>query len=144
MRRTITGATCIAVALTLVVGCGGSKEVQSDVPPKSYEIQGMVRQISPADAEERQIWIHHEAIPDFVDIRGDTSPMDAMTMPFQLAESVDLSGVEPGDKVSFRLDVDWSASVPARIGSLEVLEPDTPLSFEERGTEEPAEHGDHG
>lgn len=144
MLRTASGVTCVALALVLLAACGGSKEIQSDVPPKTYEVRGMVRQISPADAEERQIWIHHEAIPDFVDIRGETSPMDAMTMPFHLAASVDLSGIEPGDKVSFRLDVDWSASVPARIGSLRVIAPETPLSFEEGGAAEPAEHGDQG
>ncbi len=102
----------------------------------------MVRQISPPEAEERQIWIHHEAIADFVDIRGNTVPMDAMTMPFHIAESVDLTQVEPGDKVSFRLDMDWSASVPARIGFLEVLPGETRLGFEENGTPVSAEHGD--
>lgn len=150
-----TAATAIFLTLVIVVmgGCGGggAEPPESDVPPRSYEMRGMVRQISPADAEERQIWIHHEAIPEFVDIRGNAAPMDAMTMPFHLTESVDLSAVEPGDKVSFRLDVDWGASVPARIGSLAVLEPDTPLAFEasdtEPASEEPAEdaaeHGDH-
>ena len=153
MKKTAAVATFLALVTILVGGCGGggAEPPESDVPPRSYEMRGMVRQISPADAEERQIWIHHEAIPEFVDIRGNAAPMDAMTMPFHLTESVDLSEVEPGDKVSFRLDVDWGASVPARIGSLEVLEPGTPLTFEESETEpvteEPAEdaadHGDH-
>jgi len=102
----------------------------------------MVRQVSPPEAEEQQIWIHHEAIADFVYIRGNTVPMDAMTMPFHIAESVDLTQVEPGDRVSFRLDMDWSASVPARIGSLEVLPGETRLGFEGGGTPESAEHGD--
>ena len=102
----------------------------------------MVRQISEPDVEERQIWIHHEAVDDFVDIRGNTVPMDAMTMPFHIAESVDLTQVAPGDRVSFRLDVDWSASVPARIGFLEVLPGETRLSFEGSDTPESAEHGD--
>ena len=46
MRRTLSGITCIALALSLAVACGGSKEIQSDVPPKTYEVRGMVRQIS--------------------------------------------------------------------------------------------------
>jgi Cu/Ag efflux protein CusF len=143
MSRATTGATLLLLAVAFLGGCGGTEKQEASVPPKSYAMRGMVRQISEPDVEERQIWIHHEAIDDFVDIRGDTVPMDAMTMPFNLAESVDLTGVEPGDKVSFRLDVDWSAGVPARIGHLESLPVETQLSFEEKSTEEPAEHGDH-
>jgi Cu/Ag efflux protein CusF len=143
MRRATAGAVLLLFAVVLVNGCGGAEKQEAAVPPQSYAMRGMVRQISEPDVEERQIWIHHEAIDDFVDIRGDTVPMDAMTMPFHLAESVNLTGVEPGDKVSFRLDVDWSAGVPARIGHLEALPVETQLSFEESSTEEPAEHGDH-
>ena len=142
-----TGATLLLFAVAFIGGCGGTERQEASVPPKSYAMRGMVRQISEPDVEERQIWIHHEAVDDFVNIRGDTVPMDAMTMPFHLAESVDLTGVEPGDKVSFRLDVDWSAGVPARIGHLEALPAETQLSFEKSGAdespEEPAEHGDH-
>jgi len=130
--------------MVLINNCGGTEAPESDVPPRSYEMRGMVRQISTPEAEERQIWIHHEAISEFVDIRGNSAPMDAMTMPFHLVESVDLAGIEPGSKVNFRLDVDWSASVPARISSLEILPVETQLSFEDSATEEPAEHGDHG
>ena len=143
MSRATTRVTLLLFAVALIGGCGGTDKQEAFVPPKAYAMRGMVRQISEPDVEERQIWIHHEAIDDFVDIRGETAPMDAMTMPFHLAESVDLTGVEPGDKVSFRLDVDWSAGVPARIGHLEALPIETQLSFEEGSTEEPAEHNDH-
>ena len=102
-----TGATLLLFAVAFIGGCGGTEKQEASVPPKSYAMRGMVRQMSEPDVEERQIWIHHEAVDDFVDIRGDTVPMDAMTMPFHLAESVDLTGVDPGDKVGFRLDVDW-------------------------------------
>jgi len=143
MTRATAGATLVTLAIAFVGGCGGAEKQEPTALPRSYEMRGMVRRISEPGVEERQIWIHHEAIADFVDIRGDSAPMDAMTMPFHLAESVDLKDIDPGDKVSFRLDVDWSASVPARIGHLEVLPVETPLSFEEGGTEESAEHGDH-
>ena len=148
MKRTGAAvATVLVLVLALFGACGGAEAPESDVPPRSYEMRGMVRQISAPDADERQIWIHHEAIPEFVDIRGNAAPMDAMTMPFHLTEAVDLSEVEVGDKVSFRLDVDWSAGVPARIGHLEILPSETRLGFEEGDgeslLEEPAEHVDH-
>ena len=143
MNKTAAAAIFAALATGLMGGCGGegAEPRESDVPPRSYEMRGTVRQISAPDADERQIWIHHEAIPEFVDIRGNSAPMDAMTMPFHLNESVDLSGVEPGDKVGFRLDVDWSTSVPARIGHLEVLPAETRLDFE-KSPDEPAELGE--
>ena len=148
MKKTAAAAIVLVLGIVLINSCGGTEAPESDVPPKSYEMRGMVRQISTPDAAERQIWIHHEAIPEFVDIRGNTAPMDAMTMPFHLTEAVDLSEVEVGDKVSFRLDVDWSAGVPARIASVEILPSETRLEFEEGDgeslPEEPAEHGDHG
>lgn len=143
MTRATAGAALLFLVAAITGGCGTTAEEQSTVPPKSYEMRGMVRRISDPDAEERQLWIHHEAISEFVDIRGNSAPMDAMTMPFHLVESVDLAGIEPGSKVSFRLDVDWSASVPARIASLEILPVETQLSFGENTAEEPAEHGDH-
>jgi hypothetical protein len=114
-------ATVLVLGIVLINNCGGTEAPKSDVPPRSYEMRGMVRQISTPDAEERQIWIHHEAIPEFVDIRGNTAPME----------------------VSFRLDVDWSAGVPARIASVELLPVETELGFEASTAEEPAEHGDH-
>lgn len=143
MTRATAGAALLLLVATITGGCGKTAEEQSTVPPKSYEMRGMVRRISDPGAEERQLWIHHEAISEFVDIRGNSAPMDAMTMPFHLLESIDLAGIEPGSKVSFLLDVDWSASVPARIASLEILPVETQLSFEESTAEEPAEHGDH-
>ena len=139
MSQPTSFATRLLLGIVLVVGCGGETTQQSDVPPRSYEMRGMVRQISAPDVEERQIWIHHEAIPEFVDIRGNSAPMDAMTMPFHLSESVNLSEVEPGDRVAFRLDVDWSASVPARIGALELLPSETRLAFEDSDAEPSSE-----
>lgn len=147
MKKTGAAATVLVLGIVLINSCGGTEAPESDVPPRSYDMRGMVRRISDPGAEERQIWIHHEAISEFVDIRGNSAPMDAMTMPFHLVESIDLEGIEPGTKVSFRLDVDWNSGVPARIASVEILPSETRLEFEEGDgeslPEEPAEHGDH-
>lgn len=76
-----------------------------------------------------QISVHHEEMPDFVGIRGEVEGMKSMTMPFTVAESVDLEGIEPGTKILFRLTVDWSASEPALITAIETLPPDTALQL---------------
>jgi Cu/Ag efflux protein CusF len=119
----------VALAL-LLVGCGGTSEDSSAPPATAYEVRGMVRRISADDADRRQIWIHHEPIDDFVGLHGQLAPMDAMTMPFEVAPDLDLTAFEPGDKVRFRLEVDWSATPPAYISSLQLLPPGTDLSFE--------------
>jgi hypothetical protein len=51
--------------------------------------------------------VHHEAIPEFVDRKGERSGMDSMTMPFEVAEEVPLAGVAPGDKVEMTFEVRW-------------------------------------
>ena len=56
--------------------------------------------------------------------------MHAMTMPFTAAEGLDLSGLEEGDKIAFELEVDWRASRPGVVTSLEKLPPETELAFE--------------
>ena len=74
--------------------------------------------------------IHHVIeFFDFVGITGEVEGMDSMTMPFTVAESVDLEGIETGTKIRFRLTVDWSAPEPALITGNEKLPPDTPLEL---------------
>jgi protein SCO1/2 len=55
----------------------------------------VVRELKP---DGRTIVIRHEAIPNY---------MDAMTMPFRVRETNELSGLKAGDAVSFRL---WVAA----------------------------------
>jgi hypothetical protein len=55
--------------------------------------------------------------------------MDSMTMPFPLAEGVELDGVEPGDKVGFTLEVEWEGDPPYRITTLEELGAETVLDL---------------
>ncbi len=55
--------------------------------------------------------------------------MHSMTMEFTVDESVDLSTVAVGDKIAFRLEIDWSADAPARVIELEPLPPETELDF---------------
>jgi Cu/Ag efflux protein CusF len=100
-------------------------------PPASYQLRGIVRQVDLGSIGRTQLSIHHEAIPDFVGLTGEVEGMKAMTMPFTAAESVDLTGVEPGSKISFELTVDWSAPEPALITKLQVLPPDTQLVFDQ-------------
>ncbi len=75
------------------------------------------------------VHIRHEAIPAFRDPGGEIVGMTAMSMDFALASDVSAEKLQPGDKISFTLEVDWDADQPARITALEVLPPNTALEF---------------
>src|SRR5689334_9602275 len=61
--------------------------------PQVYLVKGTVQEVKPA---EKSVKIAHEKIPNY---------MDAMTMDFEVKEAKELSGLQPGDYVSFRMVV---------------------------------------
>jgi len=75
---------CI-LACMLSFGCGTSE--------KHYPLKGRVVSKVP---ETHTLVVDHDNIPGF---------MAAMTMPYQVAPGVDLSGVEPGDRIEARVVV---------------------------------------
>jgi Cu/Ag efflux protein CusF len=94
-----------------------------------YELRGEVTAVPDPDRPRSALVIRHEAVDDFADIDGDVVGMDAMTMPFPTAPGVSLDGIEPGDRVSFTLEVAWDDDPPYRITRLEELPAETPLTF---------------
>jgi Cu/Ag efflux protein CusF len=80
-RRAGIAAAIFAIALA----CGGSK-------PTSGESRGVVTAV---DGVAHTITLDHEPIPGI---------MAAMTMTFPVAADVSLRGIEPGDRVEFRID----------------------------------------
>jgi Cu/Ag efflux protein CusF len=115
------------VAVAACSGGGGSTTGEPASPPKAYEGRGLVRKV----AGSHELLVHHEAIHDFTDINGNVVGMDSMTMPFMVDDAIDLSDVAPGDKISFRLEVDWDAPEPARITRIEMMPAETELVYGE-------------
>jgi len=60
---------------------------------ETHAAQGVVIEVTPA---EKKVTIKHETIPGY---------MQAMTMPFDVKDTNELSGLTPGDVVSFRIVV---------------------------------------
>ncbi len=58
-----------------------------------FQVKGVVQALKP---REKQVEIRHEAVPGY---------MPAMTMPFDVKDTNELTGLEPGQPVSFRLIV---------------------------------------
>lgn len=96
---------------------------------QTYLVRGEVTALPDRDDPTTALYIHHEAIDEFTDIDGDVVGMNAMTMPFPLAEGVSLAGVAPGDKVRFTLEVEWEGDPPYRLGAIEKLPADSELEY---------------
>lgn len=133
----LEGAVSLSLLLVLFPvwqACGGTSDSEVGGPdPAVYDVRGVVRQIRQVGDGKTQLSILHEAIPDFVGINGDVVGMKSMTMPFTVADSVDLTDIEPGSRVQIELSVDWNRSEPALILSIELLPEDAALSFETPG-----------
>ena len=111
-------------ALVLLAACGTGGEAPADGGDvDTYEVRGVVVSVpDPAD-ELSNLAIRHEAIDDFRSIEGEVVGMDAMTMPFPVAEGVDLAPIAPGDEVEFTLEVEWEGEPPYRVTRIEELAP---------------------
>ena len=89
----------LVAGLLALSGCGRAPQAPSQgesvTPPsahqKIFEVKGVVIGVKPG---EKSIEIKHEEIPGY---------MPAMTMPFDVRNTNELSGLQPGDSVSFRM-----------------------------------------
>jgi Cu/Ag efflux protein CusF len=134
--QTLRPIFLLTVAGLALFGCGREDAAMQPAVVHSYEVRGVVRQLPRPDTPQPELWIHHESIPTFVDINGEAKGMEAMTMPFIPAEGLSLDGIVVGDKVTFALEVDWGATPPATITTIEKLPADTLLEWE-AATEDP-------
>jgi protein SCO1 len=85
MRSLVPACLLAALLCISLSGCGSSD--------KHYTLIGRVISKVPAT---RAVVVDHEEIPGF---------MAAMTMPYAVADGVDLSGIEPGDRIRADIDV---------------------------------------
>lgn len=136
-RHPLAAVRSLSLALTLglvAAGCGGSEpaaDPAADEPPdQTYTLRGEVVGLPEEGDEQRQLRVHHESLPDFVGFEGEVVGMASMTMPFPLADSVELEDVEEGDKVEMTFEVRWESSPPLQVVDLEELPADTQLRFE--------------
>ena len=134
-------STLVLLLAVLAAGCGddGSRTAASAEPATepdgTYTVRAEVVGVpDPERKDDRQLRIHHEAVPDFVGFEGEVVGMASMTMPFPVAGDVDLEGVEEGDPVEVTFEVRWEGSPPLRIVELRELPAGTELDFE---SEEP-------
>ena len=84
-------------AAVFCTGCGQAAHRESSTTTASpthlqiFQVTGVVIEVLP---REKSVTIKHEEVPDY---------MPAMTMPFDVRDTNELTGLEAGDPVSFRL-----------------------------------------
>lgn len=127
--------TALLAAALLALGAGACSPAVEEAEPASepdqvYSVRGEVMGLPQGPGELRQIRVRHESVPDFVDSEGQVVGMASMTMPFPVAESVDVDDIEPGDKIEMTFEVRWSEGSPLRVVEVEELPADTALDFE--------------
>lgn len=137
------GTTAAAVVLALAalgsVACGGESASTTAAagPDAVYEVRGEIARLPEPGSTD--VWIRHEAIPDFRNASGETVGMDSMTMPFGVDPQTPFDELAVGDRIAFRLELDWDApSSPSRVVDVRKLEPGTRLGFDPPAEEPPA------
>ena len=120
--RRLLATTLIALA---AFGCAGSSspeptEASEPTEPGTsgdavvYEVRGVF--VRPA-FDGRAARVDHETIPDF---------MEAMAMDLRLADPAEIEGLQPGDKIRFKLTVD---DLKMEMSDIELLPPETELQL---------------
>src|SRR5438105_4909 len=95
----VRGLWLVSALVMMAVSCKRSSEHSapgSSAPNTNlqvFEVKGVVQAVK---LSQRQVEIKHEAIPGY---------MPAMTMPFDVKNTNELAGLQPGEPISFRLTV---------------------------------------
>lgn len=135
-------AAFFSACLLHLAACSGSAPEPVEADPDLYSTRGIIRQLPDASRPGSELFIHHEAIPEFVDIHGEPKGMGSMTMPFPVTSAEQLDGLAVGDRVGFEFEVRWQGSPPMRITRIEPLPAETRLEFER--VEADGAHADDG
>ena len=130
MRKTgKTGITGRLLRLLLLLGlallaAAGCRPLRGH----NYVVRAQVAQ-TPTAAAGRTLFLHHEAIDDWVSRDGKRDGMDSMAMPFPVARTVPIAELRADDKVEVILHVDWQSDRPVEITGLRKLDPGLRLDF---------------
>jgi len=126
-------ALLVAALLTVLAACsapsGDDATAEAGDGAVTYSMRGQVTALPDAADPLSDLRIRHEPVDDFVSIDGEVVGMDSMNMPFPVGSGVDVSALHVGDKVAFTMVVDWDADVPYQVTGVEVLPPDTELTW---------------
>lgn len=138
MKRSLV-LRVLAVAMSVPVAGGvlaGCKKKEAPAPTTvvvhTYTVRAQVEQLPDPNDIRKEFMARHEKIPEFKGPGGEIG-MNAMVMPFPIAEGVSLEGLKVGDKleVTFAVDFDTVLNRPRKyaITSWKPLPAETALDF---------------
>ena len=73
----------------------------------TYNVKGVIVSLPTPDKPSSKLKIRHEPISEYVDETGTKVGMNAMTMPFELKDGLNISDLQVGDNVEFTLESWW-------------------------------------
>ena len=94
-----------------------------DIKGHTYTVKGVIKKLPEGQAARKSpMLIKHEQIPDYVGEDGTVVGMHAMTMPFEVSDSVDLKQFSVGDCISFTFDSWWKPKPSDLITKIEKID----------------------
>ncbi|MCI0540643.1 MAG: SCO family protein [Verrucomicrobiales bacterium] len=113
LRRTACGLLLIFTLFQQIVSAQptATRAENPQANRRVFQVKGVIKRVS---AAEHRVIVAHEVIPDY---------MAAMTMPFHVKNTNELSGLKPGDAVTFRYVVLPDDEWIERIERLNVISP---------------------
>ena len=83
----------LPLGILLACGGGGDAASEDDTAADAYTVRGIIEKLPQTEGHDKSLYIRHAPIPDYRNERGETVGMQAMTMPFPLADGVSLGRV---------------------------------------------------
>ncbi len=131
MPRHLLFITVLICSLCLPIAGCKSKNSSSSIKQGFtyvYHLKGIIRSLPVPMQGPPSIMIKMQAVPNWIGINGKVTPMEAMTMPCQLAKTVSVADLAVGDKIAFTYKVNWTQD-RMLITDMKKLPPTTVINF---------------
>lgn len=126
-RRSSLSRLACAAALAGALGALALGACKQEQAAATYTVRGELKSLP--EEGQAELYLHHEAIPEFMNRKGEKSGMMSMSMPFGVAPAVSLDGLAPGDRVEVTFEVHWERNPPSQITAIRKLPADTELEL---------------
>ena len=126
---------CVALLGSLPIACERKPAptptpaaAPNDPAVRTYTLRGRITALP--NPPKSALEIHHEALPEYANEKGEVIGMDEMIMQFPyLAPGVSLEGLQPGDPIEAVMEMRFKGQPPFQLTRITKLPTDTPLKL---------------